>query len=191
MPTSASSRSETKPASCLSRTARINSAAIFTGLLFWIWVWGVWGTILAVPMLMMLKAICDHIEDLQPIGELLGECPGIARPTIPASDERMPECVDKPATVAAMPFAVIARIFMQHSGEQKRAKEVARHLAPVRATVRRLQDAVAEVAVTGKSAFACARVDDRVVRGRDREGADGKRREGIGLRRPCSGRPAR
>ena len=28
---------------------------------------------LAVPMLMMIKAICDHVEDLQPIGELLGE----------------------------------------------------------------------------------------------------------------------
>jgi len=57
----------------MSRAARINSAAIFTGLLFWSWIWGVWGTILAVPMLMMLKAVCDHIEDLQPIGELLGE----------------------------------------------------------------------------------------------------------------------
>ena len=57
----------------MSRAARINSAAIFTGLLFWSWVWGVWGTILAVPMLMMIKAVCDHIEDLQPIGELLGE----------------------------------------------------------------------------------------------------------------------
>ena len=57
----------------MSRAARINSAAIFTGLLFWSWVWGVAGTILAVPMLMMIKAVCDHIEDLQPIGELLGE----------------------------------------------------------------------------------------------------------------------
>jgi len=57
----------------MSRASRINSAAIFTGLLFWSWVWGVWGTILAVPMLMMIKAVCDHIEDLQPIGELLGE----------------------------------------------------------------------------------------------------------------------
>jgi predicted PurR-regulated permease PerM len=57
----------------MSRAARINSAAIFTGLLFWSWIWGIWGTILAVPMLMMIKAVCDHIEDLQPIGELLGE----------------------------------------------------------------------------------------------------------------------
>jgi predicted PurR-regulated permease PerM len=57
----------------MSRAARINSAAIFTGLLFWSWIWGVWGTILAVPMLMMIKAVCDHVEDLQPVGELLGE----------------------------------------------------------------------------------------------------------------------
>ena len=57
----------------MSRAARMNPAAIFVGLLFWTWVWGVWGTILAVPMMMMIKAICDHVEDLQPFGELLGE----------------------------------------------------------------------------------------------------------------------
>jgi predicted PurR-regulated permease PerM len=57
----------------MGRAARMNPVAIFVGLLFFGWVWGVWGAILAVPMLMMIKAVCDHIEDLQPIGELLGE----------------------------------------------------------------------------------------------------------------------
>jgi predicted PurR-regulated permease PerM len=57
----------------MSRAAQMNPVAIFVGLLFWSWIWGIWGTVLAVPMLMMLKAVCDHIEDLQPIGELLGE----------------------------------------------------------------------------------------------------------------------
>ena len=57
----------------MSRAAQMNPVAIFVGLLFWSWVWGVWGTILAVPMMMTLKSICDRIEDLQPIGELLGE----------------------------------------------------------------------------------------------------------------------
>jgi predicted PurR-regulated permease PerM len=57
----------------LSRAARMNPVAIFVGLLFWSWVWGIWGTVLAVPMLTTLKAICDRVEDLQPIGELLGE----------------------------------------------------------------------------------------------------------------------
>jgi predicted PurR-regulated permease PerM len=57
----------------MSRAARMNPVAIFVGLLFWTWVWGVWGTILAVPMLMAIKAVCDRVENLQPIGELLGE----------------------------------------------------------------------------------------------------------------------
>jgi predicted PurR-regulated permease PerM len=57
----------------MGRAARMNPVAIFVGLLFWSWIWGVWGAILAVPMLMMLKAVCDHIDDLQPLGELLGE----------------------------------------------------------------------------------------------------------------------
>lgn len=57
----------------MGRAAQMNPVAIFIGLLFWSWVWGVWGTILAVPMLMMLKAVCDHVEDLQAVGELLGE----------------------------------------------------------------------------------------------------------------------
>ena len=57
----------------MSRAAQMNPVAIFIGLLFWSWVWGVWGTILAVPMMMTAKAICDRVEDLQPVGELLGE----------------------------------------------------------------------------------------------------------------------
>jgi predicted PurR-regulated permease PerM len=57
----------------MGRAARMNPVAIFVGLLFWSWVWGVWGTVLAVPMLMMIKVVSEHIEDLQPIGELLGE----------------------------------------------------------------------------------------------------------------------
>jgi predicted PurR-regulated permease PerM len=56
-----------------SRAAQMNAVAVFIGLLFWSWVWGVWGMLLAVPMLMVFKAICDRVEDLKPVGELLGE----------------------------------------------------------------------------------------------------------------------
>ena len=55
------------------RVARMNEVAVFVGLLFWSWIWGFWGAILAVPMMVVVKAICDHVEDLQPIGELLGD----------------------------------------------------------------------------------------------------------------------
>ena len=57
----------------MSRAAQMNPVAIFIGLLFFSWVWGVWGTILAVPMLMAIKAVCDRVEDFQPVGEMLGE----------------------------------------------------------------------------------------------------------------------
>jgi predicted PurR-regulated permease PerM len=57
----------------MSRASRMNPVAIFVGLLFWGYVWGIWGAVLAVPMLMMIKAVSDHIEELQPVSELLGE----------------------------------------------------------------------------------------------------------------------
>ena len=56
-----------------SRAARMNAVAIFVGLLFWGWVWNVWGMLLAVPMLMVIKAVCDHVEDFKGVGELLGD----------------------------------------------------------------------------------------------------------------------
>ena len=56
-----------------SRAARMNAVAVFVGLLFWGWVWEIWGMLLAVPMLMIVKAVCDRIEDLKPVGELLGD----------------------------------------------------------------------------------------------------------------------
>jgi predicted PurR-regulated permease PerM len=56
-----------------SRAARMNAVAIFVGLLFWGWVWNVWGMLLAVPLLMVIKAVCDHVEDFKGVGELLGD----------------------------------------------------------------------------------------------------------------------
>ena len=57
----------------MGRAAQMNPVAIFIGLLFWSWVWGVWGMLLAVPLMMTIKVICDHVEDLQPIGRFLGD----------------------------------------------------------------------------------------------------------------------
>jgi predicted PurR-regulated permease PerM len=55
------------------RATQMNSAAVFVGLSFWGWVWGIWGLLLAVPILTTVKAVCDHVDDWQPISELLGE----------------------------------------------------------------------------------------------------------------------
>ena len=57
----------------LGRASSMNQVAVFAGLLFWSWVWGVWGILLAVPMMMVIKVICDHVEPLQPVGHLLGD----------------------------------------------------------------------------------------------------------------------
>lgn len=56
-----------------SRSSRMNPVAVFVGVIFWGWLWGIWGLLLGIPIMMVAKAICDHVEDLQPIGELLGE----------------------------------------------------------------------------------------------------------------------
>ena len=55
------------------RAGGMNSVTIFCGILFWGWLWGVWGMVLAVPIMTAVKAICSRVEDLQPIAALLSE----------------------------------------------------------------------------------------------------------------------
>lgn len=55
------------------RASRMNAVVVFVGVLFWGWLWGVWGLLLGLPIIMAIKAVCDHVEDLKPIGELLGD----------------------------------------------------------------------------------------------------------------------
>jgi predicted PurR-regulated permease PerM len=55
-----------------SRLSRVNSAVLFITLLFFGWLWGVWGLLLGAPLLAIAKVICDRVEALAPVGELLG-----------------------------------------------------------------------------------------------------------------------
>jgi predicted PurR-regulated permease PerM len=62
------------------RVTRINVVAIFVSLLFWGWLWGTWGLLLGVPIMMTVKAICERAEGLQAIAELLGREPPTPAP---------------------------------------------------------------------------------------------------------------
>ncbi len=55
-----------------SRASRMSPVAVFVALLAWGWLWGVWGLLLGIPIMMIVKSVCDRVDDLKPIGEFLG-----------------------------------------------------------------------------------------------------------------------
>jgi len=56
-----------------SKAASMNPVVVFVGVLAWGWLWGVWGLLLGIPIMMIVKAVCDRVEHLKPVGELLGD----------------------------------------------------------------------------------------------------------------------
>jgi predicted PurR-regulated permease PerM len=54
------------------RLASVNATVLFIALLFFGWLWGIWGLLLGAPLVAIAKVICDHVESLKPAGELLG-----------------------------------------------------------------------------------------------------------------------
>ncbi len=55
-----------------SHFARMNAAVLFIALLFFGWLWGAAGLLLGAPLVAIAKVICDRVDSLKPIGELLG-----------------------------------------------------------------------------------------------------------------------
>ena len=55
----------------LARRFTLNPAIVIISLIFWFWMWGVPGAVLAVPMLAVTKIICDGVKPLEPIGHFL------------------------------------------------------------------------------------------------------------------------
>ncbi len=55
------------------RANRMSPVVAFVAVIFWGWMWGIWGLLLGVPIVMVVKSVCDKVEDLQGIGELLGD----------------------------------------------------------------------------------------------------------------------
>lgn len=54
------------------RASKMSPVAVFVAVLVFGWLWGVWGLLLGVPILLVAKSVCDHVDDLKPVGELLG-----------------------------------------------------------------------------------------------------------------------
>jgi len=67
---------------------RINAVIVLVTLLVWGWLWGVWGLLLGVPMVMAVKAVCERFEDLQPISEFVGYRPRTTTPSAPVDQYR-------------------------------------------------------------------------------------------------------
>ncbi|MDD5759756.1 MAG: AI-2E family transporter, partial [Desulfobulbaceae bacterium] len=55
------------------RIARMNTAAVFISLLFWAWIWGMWGMLLSIPITVIVKVVAQHVEQMKPVAELLGD----------------------------------------------------------------------------------------------------------------------
>jgi predicted PurR-regulated permease PerM len=56
-----------------SRQTKMNATATFIGLLFFAWIWGFWGLLLGIPILAIVKTVCDHHDGWKPVSELLGQ----------------------------------------------------------------------------------------------------------------------
>jgi predicted PurR-regulated permease PerM len=56
----------------LGRRFTLNPVAIFISLMFWLWIWGIPGALLAMPILVTIKAVCDGIPSASAISELIG-----------------------------------------------------------------------------------------------------------------------
>lgn len=55
------------------RIAKMNTAAVFVSLLFLGWLWGVWGMLLSIPIIVIVKVVAQHVEQFSAIAELLGD----------------------------------------------------------------------------------------------------------------------
>ncbi len=59
----------------LSRSMKISALVVFLSMIFWGWLWGIVGVVLAVPLTVAVKIACGHVEMLRPFSILLGGDP--------------------------------------------------------------------------------------------------------------------
>jgi predicted PurR-regulated permease PerM len=55
------------------KISKMNPVAVFISVLFWGWLWGIGGLLLAIPTIGIVMVVSQHIKELQPVDELLRE----------------------------------------------------------------------------------------------------------------------
>ncbi len=70
----------------LSKSLQLSPLAVILAILFWGWLWGISGGLMAAPLLAVTKIICDQFDSTRPLGTILGEAPPRAAAT-PVSAE--------------------------------------------------------------------------------------------------------
>ena len=56
-----------------SRANKMNPLAVFVGVLAWGWLWGIWGLLLGVPIIVIVKVVAERVQGMEVVAELLGE----------------------------------------------------------------------------------------------------------------------
>ncbi len=56
----------------LGRRLKLNTVSVFVTVVFWGWLWGIAGALMAVPFLVIVKVICDNVDGLRTLGNFLG-----------------------------------------------------------------------------------------------------------------------
>lgn len=64
----------------LGRRMELNTVAVFVTLVFWGWLWGIAGALMAMPFLVCLKVVCDNFEPLRTLGIFLSSAADPAPP---------------------------------------------------------------------------------------------------------------
>jgi predicted PurR-regulated permease PerM len=57
----------------MGRASKMSPVAVFVAILVFGWLWGVSGLLLGVPILLVIKSVCDRVDDFKAVGELLGQ----------------------------------------------------------------------------------------------------------------------
>lgn len=55
------------------RASRMNAVVVFVGVLFWGWLWGAWGLLLGMPIMIAIKSVCDRVDEFKSVGEFMGD----------------------------------------------------------------------------------------------------------------------